>query len=582
MSDQASEDAVSLAELLETGIAALKGLIPLIWLQSKIPPIQFLIGGVVVLLATFLFTISPPHNPAEPPIIKPRVPVIGHLIGLLRSQVNYFSDLHTKSHLPIATLPIGHRKLYVIFDASLQQAALKARDMDAQSFMVDFVPRIFGIRQGTIDRLLGRDGVHPNIMADMEHVFKVALSGDNLNHLAGTTLGTMADTLNGIDEKTGLDVPNLFLWIQGLVGRATAKALWGKEHNPYRDEDVLDAQWEFESNMGPLVLGVLPRLIARKAYLARKKIQSALIPYYRSSFDQRDASVSEFVRARSQLLRKYDLPVDELAKNEVSITLVATTNALSTLYWCIAETWVRPDVLAEIRTEAWRAVVAPLLEKQQSEDGDTATKDSTSTNLAPGNISEITITAGPSLESKCPLLASCFRESIRLASQIVTARRVLKDTLISGADKRTYLLKAETNVMMPAKVVHRDVATWGDDAEEFNARRFLAIQGQGVRFENSTGNTEADRQQRNMKAAFVPFGGGKHLCPGRHFAFTENLAFMAALALGFEIDGLQRERLRMGDSKRGETAKPLPGMEGGPVALRKRRGWEGVKWEFVC
>jgi len=243
MSEHASATIAFLEDTLETGIIAIKGFIPMLWLQSKTSPIQFLVGGIAVLLATFLLTLSPSHDPAEPPLIKPRIPVIGHLIGLIIDQVNYLTVLFDKTGAPIATIPIGHRKLYVIFDATLQQAALKAKDMDAQSFMVDFVPRVFGVKQGTVDRLLGRDGVHPNIMADMEQVFKAALSGDNMNRLATTTLAGISDTLNSIDPKEGLEVPNLFIWLQNLLTSCTARALWGAGHNPYKDEKIIDAQW---------------------------------------------------------------------------------------------------------------------------------------------------------------------------------------------------------------------------------------------------------------------------------------------------------------------------------------------------
>lgn len=237
-------DAVAEIEsFLDTGIAAIKGLIPMIWVQSKTSPVQFLVGGVAILLSYLLLTISPPHDPSEPPLIKPRFPVIGHLFGLLNHQVNYFSELFARYHLPIATLPIGNQKLYVIFDAPLQQAALKAKDMDAQSFMVDFVPRIFGVKQGTVDKLLGKDGVHPNIMGDMEQVFKSALSGDNLQKLASTTLATMADTLNDVDSKKGTKIHNMFLWLQSLLSRSTSKALWGEKYNPFKDHQVIDAQW---------------------------------------------------------------------------------------------------------------------------------------------------------------------------------------------------------------------------------------------------------------------------------------------------------------------------------------------------
>ncbi|KAK3496202.1 cytochrome P450 [Neurospora crassa] len=548
-------DAVTEIEsFLDTGIAAIKGLIPMIWVQSKTSPVQFLVGGVAVLLSYLLLTISPPHDPSEPPLIKPRFPVIGHLFGLLNHQVNYFSELFTRYHLPIAALPIGNQKLYVIFDAPLQQAALKAKNMDAQSFMVDFVPRIFGVKQGTVDKLLGKDGVHPNIMGDMEQVFKSALSGDNLQKLASTTLATMADTLNDVDFKQGTTIPNMFLWLQSLLSRSTSKALWGEKHNPFKDHQVIDAQWDFESHLGPLVLGVLPSIVARRAYLARNKVQSALLSYFSARHYETDPSTSYFIRARTRLLKRYDLPDDELAKNEVAITLVATTNVLSTLFWCIAEIWTRPDLLQQIRAEALLAVFGNSQKALSGEDMGTRT---------------ITIPA-TGLDAKCPLLASCFRESIRLASQIVTARRVLKDTMLTDpVSGNSYLLKADTNVMMPAKVVHRNTAVWGADAEGFNPRRFMWEE-------------LGPKVERQRKAAFVPFGGGKHMCPGRHFAFTENLALMAALAIGFEIEGLDRSKLKMGDSKRGETAKPLPGLEGGEVVLKKRKGWEGVEWEFSC
>jgi cytochrome P450 len=34
---------------------------------------------------------------------------------------------------------------------------------------------------------------------------------------------------------------------------------------------------------------------------------------------------------------------------------------------------------------------------------------------------------------------------------------------------------------------------------------------------------------------YFPFGGGKHLCPGRHFAFTEVMSFVATIVYGFDI-----------------------------------------------
>jgi cytochrome P450 len=252
------------------------------------------------------------------------------------------------------------------------------------------------------------------------------------------------------------------------------------------------------------------------------------------------------------------MPVDELSKNEISVMLAGTTNTIPTLFWYVVHVWLRPELVEQIRREVSETV--PEL------------RDSSGAILLtpPDGLKKVTIHFSK-LDANCPLLGASYREAVRLASQILTLRRVMSDTVITDNNQggRSYLLKKGNNVMMPAKVVHRNKETWGDDAEEFNPLRFLP---------DPDGNKELDKLRR---ISFVPFGGGKHYCPGRHFAFNENLAFMAALVLGFEVVGLDRERMRMRDSKMGEAAKPVPGFEGGPVVIKRRSGWEDVEWDYA-
>lgn len=50
---------------------------------------------VTVLIIGFLVNhlSSPKFDPREPPLVKPRIPIIGHLIGLIRYQNEYFNRL---------------------------------------------------------------------------------------------------------------------------------------------------------------------------------------------------------------------------------------------------------------------------------------------------------------------------------------------------------------------------------------------------------------------------------------------------------------------------------------------------------
>ncbi|KAK3689053.1 cytochrome P450 [Podospora appendiculata] len=478
--NQATEALFDVAEqLLEWGIFMLKGLIPIIWLQSIFSPLQFLVLSVVVLLGYFLWTLSPPHDPAEPPLVKPKIPVLGHLIGLARSKVSYYS--HISFPLPHSPSPTAN--FYVLLDPILQQAAIKivGRDKDMES------------SHGT---------------TDMEQ------------------LGALADTLNAIGNGEdnghgpGVEAENLFHWLRKTVSRATSKALWGERANPYLDGEAMEAQWNFDTHMDNLLLGFFPIIVARTAYYARKRVNAALEPYYRAHYDQDDPTVSEFVRGRARVLRSYGLPDDEIAKHEVSIMIAATTDAIPTLFWCIARMFVQPDLLAEIRTE----------------------------------------------------------EYLRLASQAVIARRVLADTTVSSPDGQTYLLKANTDVIMPAKVVHRDPAIWGaNDADTFNPRRFLDSSAPDKQLEKDDGG---EKLARLRKAAFVPFGGGRSCVRRGKQCIWRMWPSWRRWHWGSRLWGLDDGCLVMGDTGRGGIASPVEGMEGGRVVIRRREGWEGVVWSF--
>ncbi|KAI0157816.1 putative cytochrome P450 [Xylariaceae sp. FL1272] len=116
-------------------------------------------------------------------------------------------------------------------------------------------------------------------------------------------------------------------------------------------------------------------------------------------------------------------------------------------------------------------------------------------NSYPGLLDDLDITT---LKERCPLLLSSCQEVLRYRSMGTSVRQVMEDT-----DLDQWLL-----------VIHQDGYIWGDDVDGFNPRRFL---------------------QRQRHACFRPFGGGKTLCPGRHFATNEILAVVATFVSRFDM-----------------------------------------------
>jgi cytochrome P450 len=89
------------------------------------------------------------------------------------------------------------------------------------------------------------------------------------------------------------------------------------------------------------------------------------------------------------------------------------------------------------------------------------------------------------------------------------------------------------------------------------------------------------------KKAFAPFGGGIHLCPGRHFAFAEILGTVAVLVMGYEITAKDGELLPTPTSKEWKgikfaeaAAKPYGRLANMSGRIRRRQGFDDVIWSF--
>ena len=120
---------------------------------------------------------------------------------------------------------------------------MRAKTMNPQSFTVNFIPPVFGIKKKTLDAMLGRDGVHESLAVPMHQVFHTALSGDSLSRLSLSTLNYAAESLNAV-SKEGVEATNLYVWLRDVMTRAATDGLFGREHNPYTtDPAILEAQW---------------------------------------------------------------------------------------------------------------------------------------------------------------------------------------------------------------------------------------------------------------------------------------------------------------------------------------------------
>lgn len=303
-------------------------------------------------------------------------------------------------------------------------------------------------------------------------------------------------------------------------------------------------------------MAVAPSMTAAKGHQARKKIQAALNEYYGSDGDLHEDAAG-ITKHRAAVLRKFGVASSYIGVFELALLHVSTSNTIPTLFWFVAYVITRPDVVARVRKEA-----EAMVDRKPGED-------------------EVTVNVDV-LAEKCPLLVSCYREAIRLGNKGLGNRRVMTDTTISDGKGSTYLLKKGTDVMMPAEPLHKSESVWGSpeaSADEFWAERFYEAEQ-----DKAALNTPEAKAKR---ASYMPFGGGRHLCPGRNFAFAENLGFMVSFLLGFDISPVDgdwkafKEPVMDRCSIAGAVAKPVDEGKGFGMRVARREGWEAVRWKFT-
>ena len=83
-----------------------------------------------------------------------------------------------------------------------------------------------------------------------------------------------------------------------------------------------------------------------------------------------------------------------------------------------------------------------------------------------------------------------------------------------------------------------------------------------------------------QRAAFIPWGGGVHMCAGRFFAQEAILAYTALYVSAYDITDLQGKNLRAPSMSRKlsvSNAKPASDVE---VCLRPRQRVENFQYKY--
>ncbi|MEY4509566.1 MAG: hypothetical protein RLZZ450_1688 [Pseudomonadota bacterium] len=120
---------------------------------------------------------------------------------------------------------------------------------------------------------------------------------------------------------------------------------------------------------------------------------------------------------------------------------------------------------------------------------------------------------------RLPFTLQVFRETLRLyPPAYIIARRALRDVTIGG-----YAIKKNQLLVIDIVGMHRR-EVYFEDALRFDPARF-----------------SPEREKRQKKGAYMPFGGGARICIGNHFALTEGQLALAHLAQHYRFEPVSKQ-----------------------------------------
>ena len=288
-----------------------------------------------------------------------------------------------------------------------------------------------------------------------------------------------------------------------------------------------------------VLANIWPNVTARKAYRGRENTVRALKRYFQNNGHEKG---SYLVKALRSATSKYGLSLDDTARFELSDVIAILVNTIPTTFWVLYHVFSNVSLLEDLRCE----LDATLHIKTDTE------------GTARWSVDAI------ALQDECPVLASVWQETLRYRANGSSSREVMQDTVLEDR----YLLKKGSVIQMPTLVVHNDTANWGPTATQFNPKRFIGTE------------VKPKKDQKQHPSAFRAFGGGVTLCPGRHFAKTEILSFVAMMVMRFEVKpvgGIWRDLCLNDSDMAGAIVQPGEDVE---VEIEPRKGFDNGSWAF--
>ena len=439
----------------------------------------------------------------EPPLVRGWLPFLGCALAFGRDAPAFLERCRAR-YGDVFTLVIGGQRMTFLLDArDFGTLIREPKRLSFYEIKCEIGSAAFGYR---------RPDQSPVDDESLNAMYGEFLKPSRLSELSRALLKQLRGDLDeGSSTRAGWRNVELYDFVTRLMFDAGGAALYGDD---FPCDEVRERFLAYDTRFPLLIAGVPVGLLAGVyghwewlvRYLSRTR-----------------ETMSRLMWARHEQLSRETDP-REFGQFNLALLWAAQANTVPAAFWSVAYLLQDPRAMAAVREEL----------------GATADDDSAGRSSAREWTREEL--------DRMRRLDSCICEALRLSSASMMMRRVTEAHALELASGQLIQLRAGDMVCLFPYLTHRDPEIF-EHPDEYRFERFFSERGV-ARFE---------KQGQRVPFAYMPYGAGASMCPGRFWAHREIKLLIATLLTSFEFELPERRLPPLDHSRAGLGILPPRG-----------------------
>lgn len=417
---------------------------------------------------------------------KSWLPILGFALEMGVRPIELLSEA-AKEYGEIFGLVVAGNRMFFITDPHSHAVIIKpSKDLSWEEFHNGVLENFFG----TSKKTLASQAIHDGEPLMRSFYSKYLFSDHGLHDL--TT--RMQRKLKSLVMETNAGSHSMQNFLNRFIFEASIVSLFNEDIG--NDKSLYQEFCNFDKSL-PLACAGVSVDYVRESRTGRDRLIAACIKHKQG--------VSEFIQRRWDHFLKITSEKDT-ASFQLAMLWASVGNTMPAVFWLMYYLLKHPEVKAEVLAE-----IASVGE------------------AVGGEVSQQQL-------NQMVLLDACITETLRLSSGSFIMRFVRQPCEVTMASGRVYRFRAGDRLGIAPPLTHYDEDVF-PDATHFKPARWLVGDSAEARMLSSVGKIPLSKGGVELSStmAFLPFGGGTTICPGRRFARNEVKTLCYFLLTHFDL-----------------------------------------------